>query len=104
MRRRGRRGRQRGRAARLRRDQAQGAHQAGLFVALQVVLLVALVVLPSRSDWPVPGWLQTVGLAGVVLGLVGIGAIGKTVASVALLQALPTVLAPIVRIRKESLA
>jgi protein-S-isoprenylcysteine O-methyltransferase Ste14 len=43
------------------------------FVTLQVVLLVVLVVLPSRSDWAVPGWLRTVGLAGIVLGLVGIG-------------------------------
>jgi protein-S-isoprenylcysteine O-methyltransferase Ste14 len=41
-----------------------------LFVAAQVVLLVALVVLPSGAAWPMPGWLAAVRLALVVGGLV----------------------------------
>ncbi len=42
------------------------------FVALQIVLLVALVVLPSRSDWPVAGWLRAASTGAVVVGLAGI--------------------------------
>ena len=41
-----------------------------LFVAGQVVLLVALVLLPGRDDWPTPSWVWMVGQAAVVAGLV----------------------------------
>ena len=39
-----------------------------IFVGAQVVLLVLLVVLPGRADWPTPRWLDLVSL-----GLVGFG-------------------------------
>lgn len=42
------------------------------FVAVQAVLLVLLVVLPSGDDWPRPGWLRTTGTAVVVIGLAAI--------------------------------
>ncbi len=41
-----------------------------LFVAGQVVLLVALVLLPGRDDWPTPSWVWTLGQAAVIAGLV----------------------------------
>jgi len=40
------------------------------FVAGQVVLLVALVLLPGRDDWPTPSWVWTVGQVLVVAGFV----------------------------------
>ena len=40
-----------------------------VFVAVQAVLLVALVVLPGADHWPTPAWVQTTGLAMVVVGL-----------------------------------
>lgn len=40
------------------------------FVAAQFVLLVALLVLPIRADWPTPGWVDLVGGAFIVVGLV----------------------------------
>ncbi len=49
-----------------------------LFVAVQAILLVALVLLPGGDDWPTPDWLQTLGFLTVVAGLaiVGISALG----------------------------
>jgi protein-S-isoprenylcysteine O-methyltransferase Ste14 len=51
-----------------------------LFVAAQVVLLVALVLVPTGSAWPVPGWLRAfstglvlAGLAVVVVGGLSLG-------------------------------
>jgi protein-S-isoprenylcysteine O-methyltransferase Ste14 len=41
-----------------------------LFVAVQVVLLAALVLLPRGDDWPVPGWLRGIAWGLTVLGLV----------------------------------
>jgi len=40
-----------------------------LFVAGQVVLLVALVLLPGRDDWPTPSWLWMLGQVAVLAGL-----------------------------------
>ncbi len=40
------------------------------FVAGQVVLLVALVLLPARDDWPTPSWVWTLGQVLVVAGFV----------------------------------
>ena len=45
-----------------------------LFVGAQVVLLVALVLIPTGSAWPMPPWLRAVSLALTAAGLVGIGA------------------------------
>ncbi len=47
-----------------------------LFVAVQVVLLVALVLVPTGTAWPLPGWLAVVAGALVVLGLVVVAAGG----------------------------
>jgi protein-S-isoprenylcysteine O-methyltransferase Ste14 len=51
-----------------------------LFVATQVVLLVALVLVPTGTAWPMPGWLRLVsagltlaGLAVVVIGGLALG-------------------------------
>ena len=41
-----------------------------LFVAVQVVLLVALVLVPTGTAWPMPGWLAGVAVALVLVGLV----------------------------------
>jgi protein-S-isoprenylcysteine O-methyltransferase Ste14 len=41
-----------------------------LFVAGQVVLLVALVLLPGRDDWPTPSWVWMVGQVLVIAGFV----------------------------------
>ncbi|MEZ5093615.1 isoprenylcysteine carboxylmethyltransferase family protein [Nocardioides sp.] len=54
------------------------ARTGWLFVAAQVVLLVALVALPTGTAWPMPGWLRGVALGLVVLGLVGIAAASLT--------------------------
>ncbi len=40
-----------------------------LFVAMQGVLLVALILLPGRDDWPTPGWLTSFGYALILGGL-----------------------------------
>jgi protein-S-isoprenylcysteine O-methyltransferase Ste14 len=40
-----------------------------LFVAVQVVLLVALVLVPTGDAWPMPGWLRLGSSALVVIGL-----------------------------------
>jgi len=40
------------------------------FVAGQVVLLVALVLLPGGDDWPTPGWVWMVGQVLVIAGFV----------------------------------
>lgn len=40
-----------------------------VFVAVQVVLLVALVLVPSGTAWPMPTWLSVVRLVLVVAGL-----------------------------------
>lgn len=40
------------------------------FVAGQVVLLVALVLLPGGDDWPTPGWVWMVGQVFVIAGFV----------------------------------
>ncbi len=40
-----------------------------LFVAGQVVLLGALVLVPGRDDWPTPSWVWMVGQAAVIAGL-----------------------------------
>ncbi len=51
-----------------------------LYVAAQVILLGALIVLPNRSDWPVADWLRLLsnilffgGLALVALAALGLG-------------------------------
>jgi protein-S-isoprenylcysteine O-methyltransferase Ste14 len=41
-----------------------------VFVLIQVVLLLTLIVLPRADQWPVPGWLNVVGLLLVAAGLV----------------------------------
>jgi protein-S-isoprenylcysteine O-methyltransferase Ste14 len=41
-----------------------------LFVAGQVVLLVLLVVLPGRDDWPTPPWLRMAAQVVLVVGAV----------------------------------
>jgi protein-S-isoprenylcysteine O-methyltransferase Ste14 len=52
-----------------------------VFVAGQVVLLVLLVVLPGRDDWPTPSWLRTVAqvvfVAGAVLLIVAALGLGR---------------------------
>lgn len=40
-----------------------------LYVGAQVGLLAALVLLPSRADWPTPGWVRTLGYVGILAGL-----------------------------------
>ncbi len=40
------------------------------FVAGQVVVLVALVLLPGRNDWPTPPWVRTAGQVLVIAGFV----------------------------------
>lgn len=39
-------------------------------VVVQALLLVGLVVLPSRNDWPTPRWLHLFGTGFVVLGVI----------------------------------
>jgi len=40
-----------------------------LFVAVQAVLLGALILLPGGDTWPTPAWLRGLGLALIVAGL-----------------------------------
>ncbi len=49
-----------------------------IWVGAQAGILIALVVLPRRSDWPTPGWLTTVAavLFFAGLGLIAIAALG----------------------------
>ena len=48
------------------------------FVAVQAVLLGLLVLLPGRSDWPTPGWLEMAGFVGLLVGLaiIAVAALG----------------------------
>jgi len=50
-------------------------------VALQALLLAALIVLPRGADWPTPTWLEYVGVALALLGLVVIVASGLRLGS-----------------------
>lgn len=49
-----------------------------IFVAMQAVLLIGLVLLPGRDDWPTPGWLTALGFGAIAAGLVlvGVAALG----------------------------
>lgn len=53
-----------------------------VFVAVQVVLLVALVVLPNRSDWATPVWIVilswVLSLIGGAVVLLGAGRLGRS--------------------------
>ena len=40
------------------------------FVSIQMVLLVAIALLPRGDRWPTPGWLDGIGLAAIALGVV----------------------------------
>ncbi len=44
-----------------------------LWVAGQAILLGALILLPSRDDWPTPGWLETIASIVFFAGLATIG-------------------------------
>lgn len=39
-------------------------------VGLQFALLLALILLPRRSDWPTPGWVEVIGWALIGAGVV----------------------------------
>jgi protein-S-isoprenylcysteine O-methyltransferase Ste14 len=53
-----------------RSDPKANRHLVGWsWVALQAILLVLLVLLPRRSDWPTPSWLVTAGFGLIVVGL-----------------------------------
>ena len=39
------------------------------FVAVQIDLFAAFVVLPARTDWPTPIWVEAIGIAVVAVGL-----------------------------------
>lgn len=41
-----------------------------IFVACQAALLITLIVLPSSDAWATPGWVEAVGVAATVIGLV----------------------------------
>ncbi len=47
-----------------------------LFVAVQAALLVALVLVPTGTAWPVPGWLGALSSALILLGL-AVAAVGS---------------------------
>jgi len=53
-----------------------------VYVAIQAVLIIALVVLPSRDDWPTPSWLVSV--AGVLFfggfAIMAVAAVGLRLA------------------------
>ncbi len=49
-----------------------------LFVGAQVVLLVALVLVPTGTAWPMPPWLSVLSVALTVAGLVGIAVASLT--------------------------
>lgn len=54
-----------------------GHHVTGwLFVAAQVALFVALILLPRSDHWPVPGWLDVVGYLLMAAGTVVVLAAG----------------------------
>jgi protein-S-isoprenylcysteine O-methyltransferase Ste14 len=40
-----------------------------VFVAVQAVLLAALVLVPGADHWPTPPWLRGIGLATILVGL-----------------------------------
>ncbi len=50
-------------------DSSRRAAIGWAFVALQAVLLTALVVLPGGGAWSAPGWLRSVGFACILAGL-----------------------------------
>lgn len=50
---------------------------ARVLVAGQMVLLVALVVVPRQGHWPVPGWLLAAAAVGAVAGLAVVLVAGK---------------------------
>ncbi len=50
-------------------DSSRRAAIGWAFVALQAVLLIALVVLPGGGAWSTPGWLRSVGFACILAGL-----------------------------------
>ncbi len=60
----------------------QEKNAGALFVVAQVVLLVALALLPGGGDWPTPLWLRWTGLAigsgGILLVLVAASKLGST--------------------------
>ena len=43
-----------------------------IFVAVQAVLLAAIVFLPGRSDWTVPDWLEVIALLMILVGVAGV--------------------------------
>jgi len=46
-------------------------HNIGrLFVAIQVVLLVALIATPAADHWPTPRWLSVLGLVAILAGMI----------------------------------
>ncbi len=51
------------------------------FVAVQAILLAALILLPGRSDFDLPDWLRVVAdiafWAGVVLGVIAAMSLGR---------------------------
>lgn len=49
-------------------DNARDTALAWLFVLVQFALLIVIVLLPTGDAWPVPSWLDTVGLALEVAG------------------------------------
>lgn len=52
-------------------------HRTGwLFVAAQVVLFIALVLLPRAEHWPVPGWLEALGYVLMAFGAILVVAAG----------------------------
>jgi len=54
-------------------DPAASRSRTGwLLVAVQVVLLVALVLVPTGTAWPMPAWLRTAASGATLLGLVAI--------------------------------
>lgn len=44
-----------------------------VFVAVQAVLLCALIFLPGNDHWGTPGWLRLAGMAFILIGLTVIG-------------------------------
>lgn len=50
-------------------------------MAVQAALLVVLVILPDRSDWPTPGWVEAVGTILVIVGIVVVVAASRRLGS-----------------------
>jgi protein-S-isoprenylcysteine O-methyltransferase Ste14 len=51
------------------------------FVAVQAALLVSLAISPRADDWPTPGWLDVLGYAAMVAGLVVVVVAGRRLGS-----------------------